>query len=125
MEGKLLTAFLPWSRQELHVLHSMHCHRKAFTRTVSSGKTSDRMDDLTKGEKRQTEQSRIALQLYERNAVEKGNHLKSKHQGKQGAPGSLPPPHQDLTLQFSFMSATYTSPSQFDFLKTWKTPNLY
>jgi GDP-D-mannose dehydratase len=36
-EGKILTAFLPWSRQELHVLHSMHCHRKAFTLTVSSG----------------------------------------------------------------------------------------
>lgn len=33
----VLTAFLPWSRQELHVLHSIHCHRKAFTRTVNSG----------------------------------------------------------------------------------------
>lgn len=32
-----LTAFFPWSWQLLQVLHSMHCHHRALTRTVSSG----------------------------------------------------------------------------------------
>lgn len=33
----ILTAFLPWILHALHVLHSMHCHLKAFTFVVSSG----------------------------------------------------------------------------------------
>lgn len=33
----ILTAFLPCIRQELQVLHSMHCHRNLFTFEVSSG----------------------------------------------------------------------------------------
>ena len=31
-----LTAFLPCIRHELHVLHSMHCHLRAFTLAVRS-----------------------------------------------------------------------------------------
>lgn len=34
---RILTAFLPWTRHALHVLHSMHCHLKAFTFAVNSG----------------------------------------------------------------------------------------
>jgi hypothetical protein len=33
----ILTAFLPWILHALHVLHSMHCHLKAFTFVVNSG----------------------------------------------------------------------------------------
>lgn len=33
---KKLTAFFPWIWQELHVLHSMHCHRRALTFAVKS-----------------------------------------------------------------------------------------
>lgn len=33
----VLTAFFPWILHALHVLHSMHCHLKAFTFVVSSG----------------------------------------------------------------------------------------
>lgn len=33
---KELTAFFPWIWQELHVLHSMHCHRRALTFAVKS-----------------------------------------------------------------------------------------
>lgn len=33
----ILTAFLPCIRQELQVLHSIHCHRNLFTFEVSSG----------------------------------------------------------------------------------------
>lgn len=74
------------------------------------------MDDLIKGENWQMKQSRIILQLYKRNVVEKGNYLKSKHQGKQEAPGSLPhSPYQDLALQFSVLRATYITPSQSDY----------
>ena len=64
-------------------------------------------------------QSRIILQLYKRNVVEKGHYLKSKHQGKKEAPGSLPHSFQDLALQSSFLRATYITP-----LPTWLLENL-
>lgn len=33
----MLSAFLPWILHALHVLHSIHCHLKAFTFDVNSG----------------------------------------------------------------------------------------
>lgn len=36
-QKSILSAFLPWILHALQVLHSMHCHLKAFTFVVNSG----------------------------------------------------------------------------------------
>uniref|UniRef100_A0A0E9V2H3 Uncharacterized protein n=1 Tax=Anguilla anguilla TaxID=7936 RepID=A0A0E9V2H3_ANGAN len=36
-QKSISSAFFPWILQELHVLHSIHRHRNAFTFAVNSG----------------------------------------------------------------------------------------
>lgn len=86
--GKILTAFLPWSRQELHVLHSMHCHRKAFTLTVSS--VENFKQDGWPNKRKTLQWWKIKFFCNDTQEMVEKWQLSELYQIKHDAPGSLP-----------------------------------